>query len=201
MQVLKKDKKKELLFFAKQEFLEHGFKDASMRTIAKNAEVSLGNIYNYFKNKDEIFNEVLSVVINQLEKTYNLWQDDYFFDLNNINNQRIGRLKLLYSVRFIKKYRDELNLLIFKSYGASLYNYKDHWIDECTKASLHWINKYNQIHHKNVEASEFFIHYLNSAFVNFISELLMHNISEEDMKKHLAEYFTFYSSGWMKLVR
>lgn len=48
MQILKKDIRKDILFVAKSEFLAYGFKETSMRTIAKKANVSLGNIYNYF---------------------------------------------------------------------------------------------------------------------------------------------------------
>ncbi len=74
------------------------------------------------------------------------------------------------------------------------------WIDKNTEASLKWLKKYNQLHHKNIKVSEFFIHYLNSVFVNFISELLMHDIKNEEIEKHLEEYFTFYSNGWMPLI-
>ena len=52
MQKLKNDIRKQVIIQAKKKFIAKGFKDASMRTIAKNAEVGLSNIYNYFKNKD-----------------------------------------------------------------------------------------------------------------------------------------------------
>lgn len=116
-------------------------------------------------------------------------------------NQRINKLKLLYSIRFITQYRDELNLLLFKSYGSSLYNYKDKWIEESTKSSLEWVKKFNEKYNKNVKASSFFIHYLNSSFVNFISEILMHQIKKEDLEKYLKEYFSFYSKGWIDLIK
>ena len=59
MRVLKDDKYKSILRAARKEFILRGFKDASMRTIAKDANVGLSNIYNYFKNKDEIFLEIV----------------------------------------------------------------------------------------------------------------------------------------------
>ena len=40
-----------ILKCAKAEFLEKGFKDASLRTIAKQAGVTTGAIYGYFKDK------------------------------------------------------------------------------------------------------------------------------------------------------
>lgn len=44
-----------ILICSKEEFLKKGFKDASLRNIAKNANVTTGAIYRYFKDKDAIF--------------------------------------------------------------------------------------------------------------------------------------------------
>ena len=48
MQYLKKEIKDRILASAVDEFKEHGFANASIRNIANNAEISLGNIYRYF---------------------------------------------------------------------------------------------------------------------------------------------------------
>ena len=55
MQIQKDNIRKKILEVARSEFIAKGFKDTSMRTIAKKGEVNLSNIYNYFSNKDEIF--------------------------------------------------------------------------------------------------------------------------------------------------
>ena len=53
-QVLKDSLRKAILDAAKEEFLEYGFKDASMRRIAAKANMTVGNLYRYFKNKESI---------------------------------------------------------------------------------------------------------------------------------------------------
>ena len=68
MQTQKTDIHKIILEVSRKEFLMHGFKDTSMRTIAKKSGVSLSNIYNYFKDKDEILQAVLQSLINYLSK-------------------------------------------------------------------------------------------------------------------------------------
>ena len=40
---------------AKAEFLEKGYKDASLRNIVKTAGVTTGAFYGYFKSKEELF--------------------------------------------------------------------------------------------------------------------------------------------------
>ncbi len=201
MQTQKTDIRKVILEVSKREFLEHGFKDASMRTIAKKSGVSLSNIYNYFKNKDEIFTQILSVPVSLLNKVNNIFDDKYFFDIENIRNGKIKQLKFTYSIKFICNYRDELKLLLFKAHGSSLQDFKDNWIDENTEAGIEWLKKYNTIHSKKAQASEFFIHYLNSSYVNFITEILMHDIHKNEMIEYLKEYFEFFYLGWQGIMK
>lgn len=49
----------EIITAALQLFIQHGFHGTSMRQIAASAGVALGNIYNYFSSKEEIFLVVL----------------------------------------------------------------------------------------------------------------------------------------------
>ncbi len=49
------DRRQNIINAAKQLFSEKGYAATGLREIAEKAGVSLGNIYNYFKNKEEIF--------------------------------------------------------------------------------------------------------------------------------------------------
>lgn len=68
MQIQKDEIRAKIIEVAEQEFLKHGFKGASMRTIAKKAHTTLGNIYNYFENKEEIFDAVVGDIPKLLEE-------------------------------------------------------------------------------------------------------------------------------------
>ncbi|MEG0373960.1 MAG: TetR/AcrR family transcriptional regulator, partial [Enterococcus sp.] len=59
MQVKKEEMRLEILKAAESEFYIRGYRDASMRTISKKANTTLGNIYNYFENKDALFDAVI----------------------------------------------------------------------------------------------------------------------------------------------
>ncbi len=47
-------------------FIEHGFHQTGMREIAKQAGVSLGNLYNHFKGKDEILVAITAIEAEEL---------------------------------------------------------------------------------------------------------------------------------------
>ena len=63
MQVLKDDIKRRILDVARQEFYNRGFTRASMRDIASKVGVGVGNLYNYYRSKDDLFCGVLAPVV------------------------------------------------------------------------------------------------------------------------------------------
>lgn len=67
MQVLKEDIRGRILAVARQQFEQKGYSKTSMREIAESADVGVGNIYNYFASKDELFHEVVRPVLYALE--------------------------------------------------------------------------------------------------------------------------------------
>ena len=67
MQVLKEDIRGRILAVAEQRFGQQGYSKTSMREIAGAVGVGVGNIYNYFRNKDELFCEVFRAQGSSLE--------------------------------------------------------------------------------------------------------------------------------------
>ena len=59
MQTKKEEIRQEILLAAENEFYKRGYRDASMRTIARKANTTLGNIYNYFENKEALLDAVI----------------------------------------------------------------------------------------------------------------------------------------------
>ena len=74
---------KKILQSAKDEFTEHGFEQASVRIIAKNAGVTPGAIYKHFKSKEDIFKAIVSPILNHL-----------YTRNKELTNQAINEIKL-----------------------------------------------------------------------------------------------------------
>ena len=68
MQTKKDEIRKTILEAAQKEFLIHGYEGASMRTIAKKANTTLGNIYHYYENKEAILEELMREPVEKVKK-------------------------------------------------------------------------------------------------------------------------------------
>lgn len=66
-QILKEEFRQAIIDSAKQEFLEKGYEDASMRNIAKNAGMTVGNLYRYFPSKDDIQKSIVSETMEEID--------------------------------------------------------------------------------------------------------------------------------------
>jgi len=71
MQVPKDELKERILTVATDVFLERGFERASMRGIAQKVGTSVSNIYNYFKNKEDLLHAILGPFCSYLNQLLN----------------------------------------------------------------------------------------------------------------------------------
>ncbi|MBU5442144.1 TetR/AcrR family transcriptional regulator [Paenibacillus sp. MSJ-34] len=67
MQVLKDEIRNKIRLAALKEFKKEGYTKTSMQKIAVTAGVAIGNIYRYYKNKDELFDELVQPVYERYE--------------------------------------------------------------------------------------------------------------------------------------
>lgn len=61
------EKRKRIIDAATGEFALHGFENANMNTIAKKADVSVGSLYKYFENKQDLFLTVIQYSIKRMD--------------------------------------------------------------------------------------------------------------------------------------
>lgn len=66
-QILKDEQRSRIITAAKEEFLSQGYQKASMRLIAKNAKMTVGNLYRYFANKEELIWVITAPTLNKID--------------------------------------------------------------------------------------------------------------------------------------
>jgi len=71
MQYLKENVRERIVTSALDEFAENGYNNSSMRSIAKRADVTVGNIYRYFKNKEDLLDVCLQPIIATIDEVVN----------------------------------------------------------------------------------------------------------------------------------
>ena len=102
MQYLKKEIRERILAAAGEEFKEHGFSDASIRNIANNAEISLGNIYRYFANKEALYFAIINPFMDSVRTAV---EEDFVFEGKSM--KEVSEIL----VAFLVKYSDELIII------------------------------------------------------------------------------------------
>lgn len=202
MQIKKDNIYDTLLETARSEFLEKGFKDTKMRTIAQRSDVGLSNIYNYFTSKDDLFQEVLFPVLTALQKNRDEHNREANLGIGIFESQEYLKEKTQFFVELILNYKDELRILLFKSHGSSLEDFKETYIDNHTETGLEYLILFKEKHpYINIDISYFFIHTISSWWVNILGELVMHDLSRVELEQFISEYIEFGIAGWKKLMK
>ena len=67
---LPKEKQNKIIKFAKEEFANYLFEDASVNRIVKAADLSRGSFYLYFENKEDLYFYVLDLFFEERETKY-----------------------------------------------------------------------------------------------------------------------------------
>lgn len=200
MRVLKDDKYKSILRAARKEFILRGFKDASMRTIAKDANVGLSNIYNYFKNKDEIFLEIVSPARDDLFAFVKDKHTEKYIDFNFMSTRAYQEETVDVYIQLLIKYKEEIQLLLFYSQGSTMENFRETLTEYLTDVS----NNHKAIvknHYPQVqEVSSFFTHTLCAFMVSIVGEIVTHDMEKHKIREFFKEYFRFQIAGWRELT-
>jgi AcrR family transcriptional regulator len=202
MQKQKDDIRRKIVKAARKEFISNGFKDASMRVIAKKAEVSLSNIYNYFKNKDDIYKEVLGPVMRAIEETLKEHHSEENITIDFFNSEEFQYQNLCLFVDLVEKYTEDLEMLLFKSDGSSFENFRDNFTNQNTETGVEYLKTMKEKYpYLNIDISEFFIHTISSWMLSIIGEIVTHNLSHEEITRFMSDYINFSTAGWAKLMK
>lgn len=131
-QVLKEETRKKIVEAAKDEFLHYGYDDANMRRIAIKSNMTVGNLYRYFKSKEDLNYQIVNGVVSAIDSMVkNLTGDKIaFFNENFSFPESIEVLKNVINeladniVDIYMSYKDEFNILMM---GSELNNSLMKW--------------------------------------------------------------------------
>ncbi|WP_246037506.1 TetR/AcrR family transcriptional regulator [Dysgonomonas capnocytophagoides] len=200
MRVLKDDKYRSILRAARKEFILRGFKDASMRTIAKDANVGLSNIYNYFKNKDEIFLEIVSPARDDLFAFVKDKHTEKYIDFNFMSTRAYQEETVDVYIQLLIKYKEEIRLLLFYSQGSTMENFRETLTEYLTDVSNNHKAIVKNYYPQVQEVSSFFTHTLCAFMVSIVGEIVTHDMEKHKIREFFKEYFRFQIAGWRELT-
>jgi AcrR family transcriptional regulator len=173
-----------------------------MRTIAEKTDVGLSNIYNYFNNKDLIFQKVLFPALAAIDKLLDEYNYEENLTIDIFSSQKYIKRQTELIVDLIYKHKDELNILLFKSHGSSLEDYRNDFIDKHTKIGLKYLQLMKKRYpHINTDFSDFFVHTMSSWWMSIISELVMHDLKKKELTRFVSEYVEYATAGWKGIIK
>ena len=203
MQTLKTDIRQRILSAAHREFIKNGVRQTSIRALAIQAGVAVGNVYHYFRSKDELFCEVMRPLLRAIDRYILSHNDEEHLSIDVFNLRKHQDAYILAMLQLVKDFRPELRLLLFNAEGTSLANYKDKIIDHQMQVGMEYLRLMKERYpHLNINMSPFFLHLTCSAWLTLFCELVEHEeYSEEEIRLALQQYVTYGMAGWKELMK
>lgn len=188
-----------ILEAGKAEFLQSGFKNASLRTIARAAGVTTGAIYGYYPDKAALFAALVSEPANQLRDWYASVQRE--FDLFSASDKEArmhdyasGALDEF--IGFVYAHFDAFKLVVCASAGTEYEHYIDSLLEIEIEHTRRFINAMRSLGYEIAEIGDDMNHILSGAFYYGIFETVAHDMTEERARIHIHTLNRFYSAGW-----
>lgn len=187
---------------AKQEFLELGYVDASMRNISSKAGLTTGSLYNRFRDKAELFEYIVGGAVNGVFEKFTSFNAAYSISdnadkLSEEEQYNSSAMKFIIDTMF-ENY-DSFDLVINKGVGSPYENFMDKLIGVATENTVNFIFAVKP-GVKNPVIVEDITHLLNVALFDAISEIFRKHYTKEQADYYMRSIYFFYNSGWQTLL-
>lgn len=192
------DTRTKILYAAKYDFLENGFTQANVRTIAQKAGVTTGAVYNLFKNKDGIFEALIGNVFDQflniithralLEAKSTYMTTDPLATITEVS-----RLRFLKMIDFFYDNWDVMKLIVCCAKGSSSEHIFDRAVDLIESETIRLLE------YDNVKISQrirFFIHVMVTAHFENLKEIFYHDLKKQEAIDYALDFNVYHCAGW-----
>lgn len=184
---------------AKKEFLEKGYKDASLRTIALEAGTSTSSIYTRFGDKEGLFSAIVESVVTEMRNMFLEIQENFHQLDDNIQEAKMGQYTSLHQMElldYIYDHFDEFRLLLSGAEGTRFSSF----LDELVEIEVDYTYKYMDVigceSVKSGLVTEDFIHIIVTAYFNGMFEVVRHNMSKADAVKYVKLLNRYHMQGF-----
>ena len=198
-----KETRQHLLDCAKKEFLEKGYMKASLRNICKEAGVTTGALYFFFKDKEDLFG---ALVEEPLKKLYAAMEEHYATEMRN--GEQVAQLALeddrdletsRQIIRQMYANRDAFLLLLTKSQGSRFENCLDEVVD-ISEQQYRRLCDTVTCATKKPRIDDYMTHWMAHIMVDTFVHLFLHETEENVALKHVDALTMYLVRGWMGMM-
>ena len=195
--------KEKILESAKKEFLENGFVNATLRTIAANAGLTTGAMYRHFKDKDALFCALVDDAIEATKKAVmkadvvSHSQLPHPVSKEHYEEEQKTTHELL---DYIYAHFDAFILLLTKAAGSTHENFLEEICDVYTKNREEiyaWMYEHKMIP-KKIDSMT--VHVIASTIINAFAEIIFHRMRREDAVQFVENITEFTRFGTLYMV-
>lgn len=188
---------------AKAEFLEKGYKDASLRNIVKSVGMTTGAFYGYYKSKEELFEALVGEHYAYLLNCFQKAQKD-FSDLPHEQQpevmSEISGTCMFDMLHYAYEHLEECKLILCYSEGTKFSGF----IDEMVKIEAAATHAYQEVlqglGRPSPQIDPTLEHILITGMFHTFFELIIHEMPYGDAENYVREMRAFYTAGWMKIM-
>lgn len=188
--------KEKIDFAALRVFGKRGYENTKILDIAVDAKVSVGNIYRYYKSKEEIFYSVVPESL--LEKLKNISNNKIIFAEDKESNENKSNYKLQFVdeefIEYVISNKEQVLVMVNGSKGTRYENIKDDIITYMMETvKKHYSKKGNEIIYDSINYSTIRMIYekLLEMMMNILKELK----SSEDIKNSFEIINSYHLFG------
>lgn len=189
---------------AKIEFLQKGFKSASLRNIVKEAGVTTGAFYGYYKSKEELFDALVLEQYTEFMGMYTKTQEDFKRLSPEEQMHGMGELSgecLVKMLEYAYKNHDEFKLLLCSAEGTKYENMVHDMVNIEVEATHDFAKVLEDMGRKKYEVDPTLEHILVSGMFSAFFEMIIHDVPYERAEKYLKELRNFYTAGWKRIMQ
>ncbi|MDR0424724.1 MAG: TetR/AcrR family transcriptional regulator [Clostridiales Family XIII bacterium] len=193
-----------LLDAGRAEFLEKGFKSASLRNIVKQAGFTLGAFYGYYPDKASLFEALAEPAAGELVDMFRQAQDAHFDLLpkgETVKSRALSTRYLSAFLDFIYKNFDAFKLIVCCADGTNYEGYLHRLVEIEVDRTEQYYAILRESGKARGEVSREVHHMLTSAYFDAVFETVRHNMPIERAKEHIAQLSTFFNCGWDGLIK
>ncbi len=189
MEAHKASVKERIVKAAQEEFLVSGYLNSSMRNIANQSGITVGNIYSYFSSKDDLFEYVISDALKELQKLFAMKVEES----DELSTETVSTIASLISDVFLK-YRIQFLILMDSSAGSKHDNIKNSLIQKTTDRILNDANIINMS--KDREIDPFLIQTLSVALIEGLLHIFKHvGLNRKKLEALVSGYIAIIIRG------
>ena len=191
MQVLKEEIREKIKKVALDEFEKNGYQKTTMRGIASKANLTVGNLYRYFKNKDDLFDILLQPAFKEIYRFISDFAhneaDELYIRKEKHNFIRAFEKAL---INIYSKHRAELVILLNGSKGSHMENAREEIVHIITDRMKQEI--FPKMENDIKPVDDFLAEVFSTSFIEGISLVLSKYRDKEKTKELFVKYIQIY---------